>query len=237
MYSFLNLESVHCSMSGSNCCFLTYIQISQEAGKVVWHSDLFKNFPTVCCDPDSQNLVGSQWNRSRCFSEFPCFFHDPMNFTVFNSRCRTGHGTIDWFQIGKGMHQGCTLSPCLFNLYAECIIRNAGLDETLAEIKIAGRNINNLRYANGTTLTAESKEELKNLLMKVKKENEKVGLKLSIQKTKIMASDPITSWQVDEERVERMADFIFLGSKITAMVTVVMKLKGACSLEERVWPI
>ena len=113
-------------------------------------------------------------------------------------------------------------------------MRNAGLDETLAEIKIAGRNINNLRYANDTTLMAESKEELKNLLMKVKKESEKVGLKLSIQKNKIMASDPITSWQVDEERVERMADFIFLASKITAMVTVVMKLKGACSLEERV---
>ena len=107
---------------------------------------------------------------------------------------RTGHGTTDWFQIGKGVHQGCILSPCLFNLYAEYIIRNAGLDEARAGIKIAGRNINNLRYADDTTLMAESKEELKSLLMKVKEENEKVGLKLNIQKTKIMTSDPTTSW-------------------------------------------
>ena len=147
---------------------------------------------------------------------------------------RTGHGTTNWFQIGKGVHQGCILSPCLFNLYVEYILRNVGLEEAQAGNKITRRNINNLRYADDTTLMAESKEELKNLLMKVKKESEKVGLKLSIQKTKTMASDPITSWQVDEERVERMADFIFLASKITAMLTVVMKLKGACSLEERV---
>ena len=134
-------ESVHCSMSYSNCCFLTCIQVSQEAGKVLWHSHLYKNFPTVCCDPDSQRLLGSQWNISRCFSEFPCFFHDPTNFTVFNSNCRIGHGTIDWFQIRKGKHQGCTLSPCLFNLYAECIMRNAGLSEAQAGIKIEGGRI------------------------------------------------------------------------------------------------
>ena len=123
---------------------------------------------------------------------------------------RNGHGTTDWLQIGKGVHQGCILSSCLFNLYAE---RNAGLDEAQAGIKIAGRNINNLRYADDTTLMAEREEEVKSLLMKVKEESEKVGLKLSIQKTKIMECDPITSWQIDGETV---ADFIFRGSKITA---------------------
>uniref|UniRef100_A0A8B9XJS7 RNA-directed DNA polymerase n=1 Tax=Bos mutus grunniens TaxID=30521 RepID=A0A8B9XJS7_BOSMU len=128
---------------------------------------------------------------------------------------RTGHGTTDWFQIGKGVCQGCILSPCLFNFYAEYIMRNAGLEETQAGIKIAGRNINNLRYADDTTLMAESEEELKSLLMKVKVESEKVGLKLNIQKTKIMASSPITSWQIDGETVETVSDFIFLGSKIT----------------------
>ena len=112
---------------------------------------------------------------------------------------RTEHGTTHWFQIGKGVHHSCILSPCLFNLYAEYIMRNAGLEEAQAEIKIAGRNINNLRYAVDTTLTAESEEELKSLLMKVKEESEKVGLKLNIQKTKIMASGPITSWQIDGE--------------------------------------
>ena len=129
---------------------------------------------------------------------------------------RTGHGTTDWFQIGKGVCQGCILSPCLFNLYAEYIMRNAGLEETQAGIKIAGRNINNLRYADDTTLMAESEEELKSLLMKVKEESEKVGLKLNIQKTKIMASGPITSWEIDGETVETVSDFIFGGSKITA---------------------
>ena len=129
---------------------------------------------------------------------------------------RTGHGTTDWFQTGKGECQGCILSPCLFNLYAEYIMRNSGLDETQTGIKIAGRNIINLRYVDNTTLMAESEEELKMLLMKVKKESEKVGLKLNIQKTKITASGPITSWQIDEETVERVTDFIFLDSKITA---------------------
>ena len=128
---------------------------------------------------------------------------------------RTGHGTTDWFQIGKAVHQDCILSPCLFNLYAEYIMRNIGLEEAQAGIKIAGRNINNLRYADGTTLLAESKEELKSFLMKVKEEREKVGLKLNIQKTKIMASGPITSWEIDGETVETVSDFIFWGSKIT----------------------
>ena len=129
---------------------------------------------------------------------------------------RTGHGTTDWFQIGKGICQGCILSPCLFNLYAEYIMRNAGLEGAQAGIKIAGRNINNLRYADDTTLMAESKEELKSLLMRVKEESEKVGLKLNIQKTKIMASGPFTSWEIDGETVETVSAFIFLGSKITA---------------------
>ena len=128
---------------------------------------------------------------------------------------RTRHGRTDWFQIGKGVCQGCILSPCLFNLYAEYIVRNAGLEETQAGIKIAGRNINNLRYADDTTLI-ESEEELKSLLMKVKKESEKVDLKLNIQKTKIMASGPITLWQVDWETVETVASFILGGYKITA---------------------
>ena len=113
---------------------------------------------------------------------------------------RTGHGTTDWFQIGKGLHQDCILSPCLFNFYAEYIMRNAGLDEAKAGIKIAGRNINNLRYEDDTTLMAES-EEVKSLLMKVKEESEEAGLKLNIQKTKIMASGPIISWQIDGETV------------------------------------
>ena len=129
---------------------------------------------------------------------------------------RTGHETTDWFQIGKGVGQGCILSPCLFNLYAEYIVRNAGLEEAQAGIKIAGRNINNLRYADDTTLMAESEEELRSLLMKVKVESEKVGLKLNIQKTKIMASGPITSWVIDGETVETVSDFILGGSKITA---------------------
>ena len=121
---------------------------------------------------------------------------------------RTGHGTTDWFQIGKAVHQGRILSPYLFNLYAEYIMRNAGLEEAQARIKIAGRNINNLRYADDTTLMAESEEELKSLLMKVKDESEKVGLKHNIQKTKIMASSPITSWQKDMEKVETVTGFI-----------------------------
>ena len=128
---------------------------------------------------------------------------------------RTGNGTTDWLQIGKGVHQGCILSPCLFNLYAEYIKRNAGLDEAQAGIKIDWRNVNNLRYTDDTTLMAGSEEERKSLLMKVEEESEKVGLKLNIQKIKIMASCPITSWQIDGETVETVTDFIFLGSKIT----------------------
>ena len=136
---------------------------------------------------------------------------------------RTGHETTDWFQIGKGVHQGCILSPCLFNLCAKYIMQNATLDEAQAGLKIAGRNINNLRYADDTTLMAESEEELKSLLMKVKEQSEKADLKLSIQKMKIMASGPITSWEIDGETVETVSDFILGGSKITA--------DGGCSHE------
>ena len=137
---------------------------------------------------------------------------------------RTKHGTTDWFKTGKGVCQACILSPFLFNLlYAEYIMQNAGLDEAQAGIKIAGRNIDNLRYAGDTTLTAESEEELKSLLMKMKEESEKAGLKLNIEKAKIVASGPITSWQIHRETMETVTDFIFLGSKITAV--------GDCSHE------
>jgi len=129
---------------------------------------------------------------------------------------RTGHGTTDWFQIGKGIHQGCILSPCFFNFYAEYIMRNAGLEEAQAGIKIARRNINYLRYADDTFLMGESEEELKSLLMKMKEESENGCLNLKIQKTKIMVSGPITSWRMDGELVETVSDFIFGGSKITA---------------------
>ena len=141
----------------------------------------------------------------------------PPETSVCRSRSnRIGHGTTDWFQIGKGVRQGCISSPCLFNLYAEHIMRNAGLDEAQPGTKIARRNISNLRYAYDTTLMAESEEELRNFLLKVKEECEKVGLKLNIQKTKIMASGPITSWEIDGETVETGSDFIFWASKFTA---------------------
>ena len=144
---------------------------------------------------------------------------------------RTGHGTTDWFQIGKGVRQGYILSPFLFNLYAEYIMRNAGLEETQAGIKTARRNINNLRYADDTTLMAESEEELKSLLMKVKEESGNVGLKLNIQKTNIMASGPITSWQIDGETV---ADLMFLDSKITAGGDCSHEIKRCLLLGRRV---
>ena len=144
---------------------------------------------------------------------------------------RTGHGTTDWFQIGKGVRQGYVLSPYLFNLYAEYIMRNAGLEEAQAGIKIVGTDINNLRYADDPTLMAESEDELKGLLMKVKEESEKVGLKLNIQKTKIMASGPITSWEIDGETVQTVTDFILGGSKITADGDFSHEIKRRFSLE------
>ena len=144
---------------------------------------------------------------------------------------RTRHKTTDWFQIGKGVRQGCILSPCLFDFYAEYIRQNARLDEAQAGIKIAGKNFNTLRIADNTTLMAESEEELKSLLMKVKEESEKGGLKLNIQKTKIMASSPITSWQIDGETMETAADCIFVSSKITVDGDCSHEIKDSCSLE------
>ena len=138
---------------------------------------------------------------------------------------RTGHGKMDWFQIGKGIHQGCILSPCFFNLYAEYIMRNAGLGEAQVGFKITRRNINNLRYADDTTIMTESEEELKSLMIKVKEQSENADLKLNIQKTEMMASSPITSRQIDVETIEIVTDFIFLGSKIT--------VKGDCSHEKK----
>ena len=149
---------------------------------------------------------------------------------------RTGHETTDWFQIGKGLRQGCILSPCLFTYMQSTTWENAGHDEAQAGIKIARRNINNLRYAADTTLMAESEEELKSLLMKVKEESEKIGLKLNIQKMKIMVSGPITSWQIDGETVETVADFIFGPPKSLQMAIATMKLKDAYSLEGKLWP-
>ena len=146
---------------------------------------------------------------------------------------RTGHETADWFRIGNGVCQGCILSPCLFNLYAEYIMRHSGLEETQTGIKTAQRNINSLRYADDTTLMAESEEQLKSLLMKVKEESEKVGLKLNIQKTKIMASSPIMSWQIDGETVKTVRGFILGAPKSLQMVIAAMKLKDTCSLEEK----
>ena len=145
----------------------------------------------------------------------------------------TGHGTSDWFQIGKGVPQGCILSPCLFNLYAEYIMRNAGLEEAQAGIKIAGRNINKLRYAYDTTLMAESEEELKSLLIKVKEKSEKGGLKFNIQKTKIMASGPITSWQIDGKQWKQWLTLYLGAPKSLQMVIAAMELKDTYSLEEK----
>ena len=144
---------------------------------------------------------------------------------------RTGHGTTDWFQIGKGVHQGCILSPCLFNLYAEYIMRNAGLEEAQAGIKIAGRNINNLRYADDTTPVAESEEEPKSLLMKVKEQSEKVGLKINIPKTKIMIAGPITSWQIDGELWKQCQTLFWGALKPLQIVNAAIKLKDTYTLE------
>ena len=155
-------------------------------------------------------------NSSRDGNTRPLYLPPEKSEAGQEATVRTGHGTTDWFQIRKGVCQGYILSPCLFKLHSEYITRNAGLDEAQTGIKIAGRNVNNLRYPDDTTLMAEREEELKSLLLKVKEENEKVGLKLNVQKTKIMASDLITSMQTVGKTVETVSDFIFLGSKITA---------------------
>ena len=161
-------------------------------------------------------------------------------YAVQEATVRTRQGTMDWFQIGKGVHQGCILSPCLFKLCAEQIMWNAGLNEAHVGIKIAGRNINNLRYADDTTLIAESEEEVKSLLMKVKEKSEKAGLKLNIQTTRIMASTPIISWQIDGETMEIGTDIFWRvagrSPKSLQLLTAAMKLKDTCSLEEKLWP-
>ena len=144
---------------------------------------------------------------------------------------RTGHGTMNLFKIGRGVHQGCILSPYSFNFYAEYIMKNAGMDESQARIKIARRNMNNLRYTYDTSPIAESKEELKSLLMMMKEKSEKAHLRLNIQKTKIMASSSITSWQIEGKKMETVTDFMFLGSKITS--TTATELKDAYSSEEK----
>ena len=147
-----------------------------------------------------------------------------------------GCGTMDWFQIGKGEHQECILSPCLFSLYAEYILWYGGLDEAQAGIKIIGRNMNNLRYADDTTIMAESKEKLKSLLMKVKENSDKSGLKLNIRKTKVMVTGPITSWQIHGETVETASDFNFGAPESLQMVIEALKFKDIYSLEEKLWP-
>ena len=157
------------------------------------------------------NKLGDILKEVRIPDHLTCFLKNL--YAGQEATVRTRHGTTDWFQIGKGVRQGCILSPCLFNLYAEYIMRNAGLEEAQAGIKIAGRNINSLRCADDTTLMAESEEELKSLLMKVKEGSEKVGLKLNIQKTKIMASGPFTSWEIDGQTVETVSDIIFWAPK------------------------
>ena len=178
------------------------------------------------CSLPGSSVHGISWVRI-----LTCLLRNP--YAGQEATVRTGHGTTDWFQIGKGVHQGCILSPCLFNFYAEYIMRNAGLDEAQAGIKIVGRNINNLRYADDTTLIAESKEELKSLLMKVKEESEKIALKLNSQKTKLMESGPTTSWQIDGETVGTVTDY-FWGSKITADIDFSHEIKRRLLLGRKV---
>ena len=184
----------------SNCQHLLIIERAREFQKNIYFcfSDYAKAFE--CVDHNCGKFLG---------------IPDHLTYLLRNmcagqeATVRTGHGTTDWFQIGKGVLQGCILSPCLFNLYAEYIMRNTGLEEAQARIKTDRRNINNLRYADDTTLMAESEGELKSLLMKVKEESEKVDLKLNIQKTKIMASGPMTSWQIDGETMKTVTDYFF----------------------------
>ena len=199
-----------CRGTRSNCQHPLIIEKSREFQKNIYcFIDYAKTFD--CVDP---NKLWKIWKEMGIPDHLTCLLRNL--YAGQEATDRTGHGTTDWFQIGKGIYQGCILSPYLFNLYAEYIMRNAGLEEAQAGIKIAGRNINNLRYGDDTTLIAESEEELNSLLMKVKEESEKVGLKLNIQKTKIVAVDPITSWQIDGETMGTVRDFILGGSNITA---------------------
>ena len=179
---------------------------------------LFNMFSRYCVD---HNKLWKILKEMRTSDHLSCLLRNL--YAGQEATVKTGHGTTDWFQIGKRVHQGCILSPCLFNLYKEYIMRNTGLQEAQAGIKIARRTINNLKYADDTTFMEESEEELKSLLMKVKEKSEKFGLKLNIQKMKIMASGSITSWEIDRETVETVSDFIFLGPKSLQMVIAAMK--------------
>ena len=203
------LHSLLCTHSTAQICLATYSVLT-------WYKCLWSGEDVLL---NSRNGFHLMHHNILAFSmiQWMLAIWSPILLPFLNPAwtVRTRHGTMDLFQIGKGVRQGCILSPCLFNLYAEYIMRNAGLDEAQAGIRIARRYINNLRYAHDTTLMAESEEELKSLLMKVKEESEKVGLKLNIQKTKIMASGPFTSWQIDVETMETVSDFILGGSKIT----------------------
>ena len=213
----------------SNCQYSQLIEKAREFQKSIYFCfiDYAKAFDCV-----DHNKFWKILHETGIASHLTCLRRNL--YAGQETTVRIGHGTTDWFQIRKGVHQGCILSPCLFSLYAVYIMQNDGLDEAQAGIKIAGRSINNLRYADDTTLMAESKEELKSLLMKVKKESEKVGLKLSIQKTKIMASGPITSWQIDGETMETVTDFILPVSKITADVDYSHEIKRCLLLGRKV---
>ena len=207
------------------CCWKRMFDVTSVLS---WQNS-FSFFPASFCTPSPKLPVtsGISWLPTFAFQSF---------IVKMTSFLGVSLGTIDCFQIGKAVRPGYILSPCLFNLYAEYIMWNAGLDEAQAGIKIAGRNINNLRYTDDTTLMAESKEELKGLLMKVKEESEKAGLKLSIQKTKIMASSPIPLWQIDREKMEAVMEFIFLGSKITADSDCSHEIKRHFLLRWKLWP-
>ena len=185
----------------ANICWI--IEKAREFQKISISASLTMLKPLTVCIKTNYGKFLKRWG----YHHFTCLLRNL--YAGQEATVRTGHGTTDWLQIGKGVHQGCILSPCLFNLYAEYIMWNARLDEAQAGIKIARRNINNLRYADDTTLMTESEEELKSLLMNVKDESEKAGLKLNIQKTNVTASSPITSWQIDGEVMETVADFIF----------------------------
>ena len=199
------------------------IEKAREFQKNIYFFDYAKAFDCV-----DHNKLWKTLQEMGIPDHLTCLFRNL--YAGQEATVRTGHGTTDWFQTGKGVSQGCILSPCLFNLYEEYILRHAGL-EAQAGIKIAGRNINNLRYADDTTLMAKSEKELKSLLMKVKEESEKVGLKLNIQKTKIMASGPITSWQIYGETVETVTDFILGGAKIMADSDCSHEIKRQLPLE------
>ena len=215
------------------------IKLPTFSGSLKKQESSRKTSISALCTMPKLRLYGSQKNCGKFFKRWEYQTALPASEEICTGQeatVRIRHGTTNCFQIGKGVHHGCILSPYLFNLYAEYIIQKARVDEAQVGIKIAGRTINTLRYTDDTTLMAESEEDLKSLLMKVKEESEKVGLKLNIQKTKIMASGPITSWQIDGETVETVTDFIFGGSKITADGDCSHEIKRCLFLGRKVMP-